>query len=428
MRLFAGMAQDYAVTGWQGDTTGAPQGDGMIYAVIIACILENPVLALVNNYAVTLNASAVAGVQLAVTLAAVVVIAIRRPPLSRTFVAACCLFLFCALLKFIVMGSFNARFLYDSAMLPLFLVLGASARRFSPQFLAVIVLVLAVTAIVELVFPDLYAEVLNPRKYFYFTRDWVAAVTAPDASIATSSDIYLGSNRYTGSFFGASHRAGSLLLEPLSLGYMGIIGAIFFVHTPNLTIRHKAILIAACVLLAVLSDTRVAVFLIFAAVLLRNVAAKVQTAWLVAVPYMLVLTVVVLSVVLHALPGDLGLRLAVTADPLLQATPLTVFFGGVDDSKVADSGLVYLIANAGLIGFCVYPLLASGVLSGEGRPSPVAVSIMFYLMVTLIFGYAPMSIKTAAVLGYGVATLSRLSRKEGLPLPSAGASPSPGEA
>lgn len=405
------MAQVQAVTGWQGEIDSdapAALGDGPIYAVVIACLLENPLLALINNFAFALNASIVAGVQLVITLAAVGVIALRRPHLSRTFLAACCLFIFCALLKFILTGAFNPRFLYDAAMLPLFLALGSTARRFSPRFLGLIVVVLMVTAIIELVFPEAYADVLNPRKYFYFTRDWVAAVTAPDASITTSSDIYLGSTRYTGSFFGAAHRAGSLLLEPLSLGYMGIIGAIFFVHTPDLSLRHKAYLVGACVLLAVLSDTRVAVFLILAAVLLRHALAKVQTYWLVILPYAVLLAVVGLSLATQAMPGDLGLRLAVTSDPLLHASPLAVLFGGVDDSKVADSGLVYLIANTGLIGFCIYPLLASGVLLKDGPPSPVAVSIMLYLMVTLIFGYAPMSIKTACVLGYGVATLSRL--------------------
>ena len=421
----------YAVSDWQGQTANdarAPQGDGAIYAVITACLLENPVLALVNNFAFTLNASIVAGVQLVVTLAAVAVIAARRPHLSRVFVGACCLFLSCALLKFIVTGAFNPRFLYDAAMLPLFLVLGASARTFSPRFLAIIVIVLLVTAIIELVFPDLYAEILNPRKYFYFTRDWVAAATAPDASIASSADIYLGSTRYTGSFFGASHRAGSLLLEPLSLGYLGIISAIFFVHAPNVSVRHKTILVVASILLAVLSDTRVAVFLILAAVLLRNAAGKARTGWLVAVPYLLLLAVVGVSLVIQSMPGDLGLRLAVTSSPLLQATPLSLVFGGVDDSKVADSGFVYLIANVGLIGFCIYPLLASGVLTHEGRPSPVAVSILLYLLVALIFGYAPMSIKTASVLGYGVATLSRRVRSEDAPFQAMGVPPLLGEA
>jgi len=164
--------------------------------------------------------------------------------------------------------------------------------------------------------------------------------------------------------------------------------------------------------LAVLSDTRVAVFVILAAIVLRHAAAKARTVWLVGVPFGVLMAVVVLSLVAQAVPGDLGLRLAVTSDPLLQASPLMILFGGVSDSKVADSGLVYLIANSGLIGFCIYPLLASGVLSGDEPPSAVAVSIMLYLMVTLIFGYAPMSIKTACVLGYGVATLSRLPRSE----------------
>jgi putative polymerase len=424
MRPSAEMAQMNAVTGWQGETDyDAPQGDGTIYAVIAAAILENPILALVNNFAVTLNAQVVAAVQLLITFAAVVVIVLRRPKLSHTFVVAGCLFLCCTLLKFIVSGTFNPRFLYDAAMLPLFLVLGASARGFSPRFFTIILVALVVTAVVELVFPDFYAALFNPRKYFYFTRDWVAAVTAPDASIATSSDIYLGSNRYTGSFFGMSHRAGSLFLEPLSVGYFGIIGAIFLVHTPGLTIRRRSLLIFGCLMLAVLSDTRVAVFLILAAIVLRHVAGRVQLRWLFAVPYGVLLAVVILSFTVQAMPGDLGLRLGVTAEPLLDASPLAILFGGVSDAKVADSGIVYLIANAGLIGFCLYPLLASGILRDGGERSPVAVSILLYLLVALVFGYAPMSIKTESVLGYGVATLSR-PRQDGF-TPAPGALPLP---
>ncbi|GAA0561212.1 hypothetical protein GCM10008942_07040 [Rhizomicrobium electricum] len=399
------------MTGWQDETMAdnrAPQGDGAIHAVIVAAILENPVLALANNFLFTLNAQVVAAVQLVITLAAIAIIAVRRPSLSRTFVVAGCLFLCCTLLKFVVTGSFNARFLYDSAMLPLFLVLGASARRFSPHFVAILVIALLITAVVELVFPDLYADVLNPRKYFYFTRDWVAAVTAPDASIAASTDIYLGATRYTGSFFGVAHRAGSLFLEPLSLGYFGIICAILFLHAPRIATRHRVIMILCCLGLALLSDTRVAVFLILAAVALRNIAGRARLRWLIAVPYGLLMAVMVLYFVVQAMPGDLGLRLGVTAEPLMNALPLNVLLGGVDDTKVADSGIVYLIANAGLIGFCLYPLLAAGLFSGEGDQSPVAVSIFLYLMVALVFGYAPMSIKTACVLGYGVATLARV--------------------
>lgn len=402
------MAQTLNISGWQDETASVWRADAPIYAVIVAAVLLNPVLALINNFAVTLNASIVAALQLVVTLAAVAVIAVRRPSIARSFVVAGCLFVCCALIKFVVSGSFNPRFLYDAAMLPLFLLLGASARSFNPRFLAVILIALAATAAIELLFPDFYAALLNPRKYFYYTRDWVAAVTAPDASIATGADIYLGANRYTGSFFGASHRAGSLFLEPLSTGYLGIIGAVFAVHAPDLSRRFRTGLIVCCLVLAVLSDTRVAVALIGVIIVGRHLAAKAQLRWLIAVPFIVLMAVVLLYFAAQAFPGDLGERLGVTALPLINADPLHILLGGVDDSKVADSGLVYLIANTGLIGLCLYPLLASGVLLTGERPSPVAVSILLYLMVALIFGYAPMSIKTACIAGYGVATLSRI--------------------
>jgi hypothetical protein len=386
------------------------QGDGVIFAVIAACVLENPILALANNFLFALNAGIVALVQLMITLAAVVVIAVRRPQLSRMFVLSITLFVVCVLLKFMATGSFNPRFLYDAAMLPLFLALGACADRFSPRFFGIILVALLVTAIVETVWPDFYAALFNPRRYFYYTRDWVAAVTAPDSAIDTSTDFYLGATRYAGSFFGVAHRAGSLFLEPLSVGYFGIIGTILVVHASGVAMRARVFLIGCCIGLALLSDTRVALFLILAAILLRGLAGRARLRWLFAVPFGGLLAVVLLFVVAQAMPGDLGQRLGVTALPLLKASPFNIVFGGVDDTYVADSGIVYLIANAGLLGFCIYPLLASGVLDDTDIGSPVATSMLFYLMVALTFGYAPMSIKTASMLGYGVATLSRTRR------------------
>ncbi len=130
------------------------QGDGVIFAMIAACVLENPILALANNFLFVLNAQIVALVQLMITLAAVVVIAVRRPQLSRAFVLSAMLFLVCVLLKFMATGSFNPRFLYDAAMLPLFLALGACADRFSPRFFGIILVALLVTAIIETAWPD----------------------------------------------------------------------------------------------------------------------------------------------------------------------------------------------------------------------------------------------------------------------------------
>jgi len=161
------------------------------------------------------------------------------------------------------------------------------------------------------------------------------------------------------------------------------------------------------------SGLRYLVPLIAMAVLARHAAAYVTKHGALVAPYLVLMAVAFLYFALQTMPGDLGLRLGVTGEPLLQAMPLNILFGGVDDTKVADSGLIYLIANSGMIGFCVYPALASGVLLAEERPSPVAVSILFYILVALVFGYAPMSIKTASVLGYGVATLSRLRDDRG---------------
>ena len=295
------------MTVWQDEgtcDTRALHGDGAVCAVIAACALENPVLALVNNFLVILNARDVALVQLVITLAAVGVIAVRRPRLSRAFVLTAMLFLVCVLAKFIVTGQFNPRFLYDAAMLPLFLALGACAERFSPRFFGTILVALLVAAIVEVAFPDIYAMAFNPRKYFYYTRDWVAAVTAPDAAIDSSTDFYLGANRYAGSFLASPIVPDRCFSNRCPSDISGSSAPSSRSMRRILSVRVRALLVAGCFGLAYLSDTRVALFLIVAAIALRDFAGRAQLRWLFAVPFGVLLGVVVLFFVVQALPGD----------------------------------------------------------------------------------------------------------------------------
>jgi putative polymerase len=377
--------------------------DPAVEAVLYACLLENPVLALINNWVHAINAGTITAVQLVLTLAAVALVMARRPQAGWALAAGFAAFAFFALIKIVYTGNLNQRFVYDVSMIPLFLLLGASTRAFNPRFFTTVLLIVLAGTLFELFAPLTYADVFNPRKYFYFTRDWVAADIAPDASIYNTAGIYIGSVRESGSFFGMLHRVGSIFLEPISLGYFAVVASVVFMHAPGLSWRYRAVTGFVCLFLAIASDTRVSVFLVLAVLFGHRLFAKIPRPALVAAPFVLLMCIFAAYPFARTMHGDIGLRLAITVDQLTRSSLADIVFGGVDASQAYDSGIVYMISNAGLGGFLVYPLLASGVLLPERRSASAGASILLYLLIALVFSCAPMSIKTASLLGYGVA-------------------------
>jgi putative polymerase len=381
--------------------------DRASFLVLCACILENALLAFVNNALVSIDARVVSSVQVVLTMAAVGLVLYRGRNVCRLFVLGIVAFTFLVLLSAMYKGSLDVRFIYDVSLIPIFLLLGSTTQQQSASVLTRTLLIVFVVAIIEITLPRVYAGVLNPDKYFYFTRDWLAAYVGYNENPLDSPDFYLGAYRPGGTALGGETRAGSIFLEPLSLGYFAVIASIFFLQVPCLGLKRRIFLISVCLFLAALSDTRVAVFLIILLVTFSGILSRVPRQLLYVTPVFLLLSGGGLYKVSEIFGADASGRLSITFGNLESSSIVDIIFGGVNQTWVGDSGAIYLIGNAGILGYVLYLLLASGLVLTNRPPVFVSSAALLYIFVTSLFGGAFLSIKTAALLGYTVGAMSR---------------------
>jgi putative polymerase len=110
--------------------------------------------------------------------------------------------------------------------------------------------------------------------------------------------------------------------------------------------------------------------------------------------------------------GDTFTRLSITFDALRKVNLGQILVGQVPLGRVGDSGILYMLRSVGLLGMPIAVWFYSGAFTYR-RGSNVAFFIMMtvYLTITLMFGGASLSIKTASLLGYLVGLAAVSARK-----------------
>jgi hypothetical protein len=215
--------------------------------------------------------------------------------------------------------------------------------------------------------------------------------------------LYIGSQRPDGfTFFNvfSTYRLGSIFMEPLSLGYFGVVVSIvasaFVVGR-----RARYLLLSLCLLFGVLADSRLSVFCMVAIVLLWPLARMVPARYALVPPVaVLAVLIAVAATAGGALgSGELAGRLAITIDALQDATFADILFGGIDASRSGDSAIVAVISNAGLLAVPLLFALSSGLLSARRLDNSLNWSAFIYVLSASLFGGALFSIKTAPILG-----------------------------
>lgn len=396
-----------------------PRGDAVITCILLACILENPVLAIAHRMGLPVNFLVVSAAQIAITAFAFLYVYLKGATVTRYYVATIMLIALCVAQAVLIREKLDLQFIYSISLLPIFTMLGYCSDRLNVGALKLILYVVVIVALLEAVDTPLYIDIFNPYAYYTLTRPF-AANAAARSMIADSagqmSQLYMGSYRTGGSFFGLEHRVGSLFLEPISLGYYAVITAITFLKIPSLRRLSRVAIIALCLLLAVMSDTRVAVFLVCLSILLSYILPRANSYYVYVLPAAIAALVIIgwLSVDLSRF-GDLSLRLRITFGGLQHISVYQAVFGGLDVSSTGDSGILYLIANCGIVGSYAYVLLASGIFLGSGRTSDLSGMVLIYCVITLMFGGASMSIKTASVMGYGLGALIKERHRDFAP-------------
>lgn len=370
--------------------------------VVWIALMMNFILALVNANVAAISPNIVLAVQLTVTAAAALVIVNDPPKVGPAFIVS----MLAVLLGYVLSGLFHqeldARSLYDVMVIPIFMLLGMTMHRFRSWMINVPMAVVTIVALADGLLRDQFAAIVNPLSYYRSTRTWVAAQSS---AFSEDSGLYVGADRSGGSIFSfiSDHRVGSIFLEPLSLGYFAVIATIAYaiVYRDN---RGKFLAGAAlCIFLTLLADTRTAAFLVVVFVLTVFVTKHVSRLLVALVP----LAILVLGGLIYLRTGggggELTFRLGLTYKAFLQTNSISFLVGDVSSEQIYDSGLIAIIHNIGVISTLILIYLVSGVLTSTWRNfSYVPLLAILYVMVTLLFGGAVFSIKTAALFGFMV--------------------------
>lgn len=362
-------------------------------------MLLNFFLSILNANGVGMNTSLVTIIQIVVTLACGSLLFSRHTRFRALPILA-----LAALVAMLVIMNLiktpNAKAFYDFMVIPLYIGLGASAVDVPQKWMSGLFWLVVAVVVFEVALPSVYTSMVNPGAFFMATREWVAAQGGNDA---LNDGLYVGAYRSHGSFFALSdHRVGGPFLEPLSLGYFAVLMTIYFMGFRDGKIFYRTMTVFACLLLSLLSDSRVASALIVISAIVLFFRPRLPSAavWCTA-PAVFLLGWIGFLTKPSFLVGDFGYRMALTFSPLGEIDVGRLLIGDVPTERMGDSGALYMIYNLGPIGFFLALWYYCGLITrSKNQSSSVFMLLSLFASTTLLFAGALFSIKTASLMGF----------------------------
>ena len=372
-------------------------------AVLIVAVTFNAALALINAHIVALERTYVVLTEVAVYGAAAAIIFFR---VDRRMMPWFLLALATVLLGFLLglgNGAFNPKFPRDVLVIPVFVMLGMAQGRSSlVRPVLILQTIVFLTAALEAVRPDLYAETFQVLKYYVSTRDY-----SQNQFWNSESTLFISATRPGERFFGfiEMHRLSSIFLEPVSLGNYCVVVAILLISLwKDFGFWTRAYLIATTLLLLVGCDGRLAgasILIIMAVVPLFRWLPSRWSAF--DLPLVLLASAVYVAIVQPTVGADnFGGRVAGSLD-LLSQIDLAGFFGL--DARLsdiaADSGISYFVLTQSVVGLAAVWLCICLVPNGrDGRSRLFVHSIALFIPLSLMVSYSFFSIKVAALMWF----------------------------
>jgi hypothetical protein len=387
----------------------APRQPQSLLCFVVLCLsmFLNFALAFLHARGLPVSNAIVTVIQLIVTMLALPAFFSRRAKLPEhaRFALA---FIILSAIATNILNPFDPKTLYDSLLIPIYTVLGMSAASTKPKWMHFLLIFVLASTLLELNAPGLYTSLFDPLGYLSATRGWLEEVADKAASGGDSLDWV---NRAGGSKLGFSdHRISGAFLEPLSLGYFGTLMAMYYAGLYRGAVWVRFVGIFVCLCFTLMADARVPTILIFVTSLFLLSRIKVPSFLL----WMIFPTVVGVTYLIYVLQiglySDSALRLSLTFAVIQKTSVLEILTGAVSLARANDSGIVYMLRCLGPLGMITAIWFYSGAFTRQrGTNVSFFIAIATYLSVTLMFGGATLSIKTASLLGFlvGLASISR---------------------
>ena len=370
--------------------------------IVLAAVLFNAGLAVINAHVTPLSANAVIAAEVLIVVAAHAVIFAHYRPQMLPWYAVIVIVVLFSLERAMVVGNFDPKFMRDVLLIPTFVLLGMTAPTRRLTTLVVVLHVIVVGGVLfEALFTQAFSDLFEIRQYYIATRGLEAA----DFWNA-GSDLFVSATRADRLFsFVDLHRTSSVLLEPVSLGnYVVIITAFLCANYRNMSLKVIMFLLVGSFIALVGCDGRLAAVSSAIVVLAAFVAPLLpRKSALLYLPLVL-LGAVVLVIALHpnATADNFPGRVAYGIE-LLARYDMGEWFGNSDRLLVQamDSGLAYTIATQSVVGLVAFWLFF--ILNAEEQ-TPTQIKylhgVCVYLALSMLISYSMFSIKTAALLWF----------------------------
>jgi putative polymerase len=391
--------------------------------LVIAAVMFNPALAVVNAHVTPLNQASVIGMELAIVLAAhIVVIANYRPQMLTWYALLATMLLFAAY-RSMALEQVDAKYLRDVLLIPTFIVLGMTFdQRNLTRVVVAIHAVVMLFLVLEAVNTPAFSELFRIQDYYINTRGYDIT-----NFWNKQSDLYVSATRPDARMFSfiELHRLSSIFLEPVSLGnYCIIIFAFVCARFSSLSLATRAFLIGGTIIALVGCDGRLAaiasVLIIAASIVAPSLPRYSASLYLPGIVGMAFLLVQLAG--FHAGSDDFPGRIAHTVE-LLQRFGPAEFLGVSNEtellSQAVDSGIAYMIMTQSILAFAIlWIFIVFGSAERTRDQIRFTHATGIYLSLTMMVSFAFLTIKTAAILWfiYGALQVSRRPAEQERPL------------
>ncbi|MEK9284923.1 MULTISPECIES: hypothetical protein [unclassified Bradyrhizobium] len=371
-------------------------------SVLVCAVCFNAILSIVNGHVVALARVHVVLAEVTIYAGAIAIIVSYADRKMWPWLLLALFIVSTGLLISAGNGAFNAKYVRDVLVIPIFIMLGMTyqGNSFALPFLTLHTIIVTV-AVFEVVSPYAYAELFKILSYYINTRDFSA-----QSFWNTGSTLFVSATRPGTRFFSFVewHRVSSVFLEPVSLGnYCAIAAALIVASWYEMNILVKLYLIGSTFFLLVACDGRLAAISILVIVLvgvLRNVTGRWSVSYL---PVILFLAAGYVWTFSNGQVSDnFSGRITSTIDALSQLDVLGLMgLNAATAESVADNGIVYFILSQSLIGVVVIWLAICLFAPNWTAASRSYVhGIMIFIPLNLLVSYSFFSIKIASLMWF----------------------------
>lgn len=389
-----------------------------VAVIVLASVCTLPVLALVNARGVPVSAGMVAMIE-ALIFALCIGVQLQRVP-PWTLALGLCL-LSWVVLTWLVRQRPDFKSVRDLLIPLLFISLGrlVADTAFAERLLRAVTVAVVAVALFEALLPDTYGTVFNAFSFY-----------AKLGSIRESAAMFGGQtltlNGYRPEGIGRTllpavlgmHRTSSIFLEPVSLGNFAVILLAWNLSRAWADLGRSAwLMIAAALLLVVLSDSRFGMVMVLVVLGYRLLPDKLAPALALAYPFVLLCALLGLATFYPQVGDNLLGRISASGQALLRFDAARIL--GLDSPLpgFGDMGYAYVLSRLGapqVIGLLVALFLIP---TPSARARRLRGLIVLYVFSSLaISGTSVFALKTAGLMWFVWGALSADGRLPAQPL------------